>query len=602
MRTHSSAHGIRLGLTLLLLGCAALAHAADNGARGFCERVHKDKDGKEAKYFVFIPHAYKGDQAYPLILFLHGGGESGTDGKLPLRAYLGPAIKKQEATFPFIVVFPQSQKGTWNADSEDGQRTMAILAEVKKELRVDKRRLIVAGGSMGGAGTWSFAMKHPDTWSAMVPICGSGDVKQADKIKHIPCWCFHGALDKGVSVEGSRRMIAALRAAGGTPKYTEYPEAGHDIGNMVWGTRELFAWLLEQKRADRPADGKQRGAGAAEAPVPAAELKASVAKALPPLTKGAAGHREERTCFACHSQGLPVMAMTTARQRGVAIDSEELKGQLQHIADFLGGNRTGYLEGKGQGGQADTAGYALVALERGGWKADETTAAVTQYLLLRNADLDHWRANSPRPPSEGGNFTTTYVALRGLAAFRTADQQKPFEKRREQVRQWLVRTPTKDHEDRVFRLLGLKLALAANSDVEAAVKELTGKQRDDGGWAQLDGGEPVTATKSDAYATGTALVALHQAGGLNPGDPAYQRGLRYLLKTQQPDGTWHVVTRSKPIQKYFETGFPYGKDQFISSAATGWAATALALAIEPVDSRPRSAGTPAGPRPDADRQ
>jgi hypothetical protein len=330
--------------------------------------------------------------------------------------------------------------------------------------------------------------------------------------------------------------------------------------------------------------------GAAEAPVPSADLNAAVARALPPLTKGAVGHRESKSCFACHSQGLPIMAMTTARARGLAIDSDELKAQLKSIADFLGENRAGYREGKGQGGQADTAGYALIALELGGWRPDKTTAAVTQYLLLRNADLDHWRANSPRPPSEGSPFTTSYVALRGLAAFRTADQQAPFERRREQVRQWLVKTPAKDHEDRVFRLLGLKLAGAASADIEAAVKDLKGKQRPDGGWAQLDGDAagdeqpPPTATQSDAYATGSALVALHQAGGLDTSDPAYQRGLRYLLKTQQADGTWHVVTRSKPIQKYFETGFPYGKDQFISSAATGWAAIALGLAIEPAES------------------
>jgi hypothetical protein len=330
----------------------------------------------------------------------------------------------------------------------------------------------------------------------------------------------------------------------------------------------------------------------AEAAVPSADLKASVARALPPLTKGAAGHRESKTCFACHNQGLPIMAMTTARERGVAIDAEELKGQLEAIAEFLGENRARYVEGKGQGGQADTAGYALVTLELGGWRADETTAAVTRYLLLRDADLDHWRANSPRPPSEGSHFTTSYVALRGLAAFRTADQQEPFEGRRERVRQWLVKTPAKDHEDRVFRLLGLKLAGAAAGDIEAAVKDLTDTQRADGGWAQLAGGAsgggepPTAATQSDAYATGTALVALHQAGGLTTSDPAYQRGLRYLLASQQPDGTWHVVTRSKPIQKYFETGFPYGKDQFISSAATGWAATALGLAIEPADSPP----------------
>jgi len=321
-------------------------------------------------------------------------------------------------------------------------------------------------------------------------------------------------------------------------------------------------------------------AESAEPPVATDELKAAVTRSLPPLTKGAAGHRENRSCFACHNQGVPIMAMAVARDRSLSIDGDELKDQLQFIADFLSANKESYLEGKGQGGQADTAGYALVALEMGGWKPDDTTAAVAHYLLRRNADLEHWRANSQRPPSEGSHFTTTYVALRGLTKYHTAAQKELFEKRREQVRQWLVKTPARDHEDRVFRLLGLDLASADKDEITAAAKALIDRQRDDGGWAQLDAGEPKSATESDAYATGTALVALHQTGGLATNHDIYQRGLRYLLKTQRDDGTWHVASRSKPFQKYFETGFPHGKDQFISSAATGWAATALALAIE----------------------
>lgn len=317
--------------------------------------------------------------------------------------------------------------------------------------------------------------------------------------------------------------------------------------------------------------------------IPPAELKAAVTRALPLLTKGAVGHRQEQSCFACHSQTLPILAMTTARDRGIAIDDDELKSQVRHIADFLEGNRTRYLEGKGQGGQADTAGYALVTLQIGGHKPDDTTAAVTQYLLQRNADLEHWRANSQRPPSEGSSFTTTYVALRGLLAYATADQKPAVEKRREQVRQWLLKTPVKDNEDRVFKLLALHAAGAGKTDIESAAADLLRQQREDGGWAQLTGSRPAAPTLSDAYATGSALFALHQAGGVATGDSAYQRGLRYLLKTQRPNGTWLVTTRSKPIQKYFETGFPHGKDQFISSAATGWAATALALAIKPAE-------------------
>jgi predicted peptidase len=100
---------------------------------------------------------------------------------------------------------------------------------------------------MGGAGTWSLAVKYPDKWAAIVPICGRGDPKQAEKIKHIPCWCFHGDADKAVKVEYSREMIKALKEAGGSPKYTEYPGVGHNSWDRAYGTRELYDWLLAQK-------------------------------------------------------------------------------------------------------------------------------------------------------------------------------------------------------------------------------------------------------------------------------------------------------------------------------------------------------------------
>jgi hypothetical protein len=316
------------------------------------------------------------------------------------------------------------------------------------------------------------------------------------------------------------------------------------------------------------------------------ELRAAVGKSLPLLMKAAVGHREERKqCFACHQQGVPIFALTAAKTKGFAIDDAELATQLQFIADFLAKNRENYLQGKGTGGQADTAGYALVTLAAGGWQPDATTAAVSEYLLLRHKDENHWKSTSNRPPTEASPFTTSYVALRGLADFGTPEQKERTGKRTEQVREWLVGAAAKDNEDRVFRLLGLKLANAPEEDIAAAAKDLLAKQRDDGGWAQLDSydseqGQPEGATKSDAYATGTALVALHQAGGLATTDAAYQRGLSYLLKTQQPDGSWHVASRSKPFQAYYESGFPHGNDQFISCAASGWATWALVLACE----------------------
>jgi hypothetical protein len=313
---------------------------------------------------------------------------------------------------------------------------------------------------------------------------------------------------------------------------------------------------------------------------PPEAIRAAVGKALPLLVKGAEGHVAQRTCFACHNQGIPILALTAARGRGFPLQEEFLKRQQEFITAFLERNRESYRQGKGQGGQVDTAGYALLALEAGGWKPDATTEAVVEYLLQRDEDRSHWRTTSRRPPSEISDFTPTYLAIRSLRKWATPEQKERATKRIETARGWLVKTPAKDTEDRVFRLLGLKAAGAGDEDVQSAADELTDAQRPGGGWSQTD------ALESDAYATGSALFALHEAGGLATADPVYRRGVEFLLRTQLADGTWHVRTRSKPFQAYFETGFPHGKDQFISSAATGWAATALALAVPGQDRRP----------------
>ena len=317
------------------------------------------------------------------------------------------------------------------------------------------------------------------------------------------------------------------------------------------------------------------GAAGDEVAAPNADtIRAAVAKSLPLLAAGARGSMAERErCFTCHNQGFPIMALAAAQSRGFRIDAGELQKQVKFTADFLEKNRANYLAGKGQGGQTDTAGYALWALDNGGWKPGATTAAVAEYLLLWQKDLEHWKPQSRRPPMEQSLFTSTHAALRGLVKFGTPEQRERIDRRREQVRAWLRKTPAQDTEDRVFRLRALRLAGAAEADIREAVRELLVTQRADGGWAQL------TDLESDAYATGTALAALHEAGGLATTDAAYMKGMRHLLMNQLDDGSWHVKTRSKPIQSYYESGYPHGKDQFISISAAAWATTALALAL-----------------------
>jgi squalene cyclase len=167
-------------------------------------------------------------------------------------------------------------------------------------------------------------------------------------------------------------------------------------------------------------------------------------------------------------------------------------------------------------------------------------------------------------------MTYTALSIRSLQAFGTAEQKARIER----ARAWLLKTKPKDTEERVFRLRGLKYSEADAQEIGEATRELAAAQREDGGWGQTD------SMASDAYATGAALVALHEAVGMKEVAENYRRGVKFLLQFQREDGTWHVATRSKPIQKYFESGFPYGKDQFISISATGWAVAALALTCD----------------------
>jgi len=140
---------------------------------------------------------------------------------------------------------------------------------------------------------------------------------------------------------------------------------------------------------------------------------------------------------------------------------------------------------------------------------------------------------------------------------------------------WLANAPVTTTEDRAFQLLGLGWSGATKTRIQTAARALAGEQRKDGGWAQLP------TLGSDAYATGQALLALEESGAMTAADPAYKRGVDFLMKSQLADGSWYVPTRALPIQPFFESGFPHGHDQFISAAATNWATAALALAVKP---------------------
>jgi predicted peptidase len=217
---------------------------------GFVTKTHKNGDGSTSEFVVFVPHSYDGTKEFPIILFLHGSGETKGDrsGKMPVEQGIGPHIKRNEKTFPAFVVIPQSEKRTWKADSDDGKRAMAMLDETMAEYKTDSKRQYLTGLSMGGFGAWSFAVAHSKRWACLVPICGGGDPKAAEVIQEIPCWCWHGDQDGAVKVDLSRQMIDSLKKAGASPRYTELAHMGHNSWDAAYASPDLIDWMMKQKQ------------------------------------------------------------------------------------------------------------------------------------------------------------------------------------------------------------------------------------------------------------------------------------------------------------------------------------------------------------------
>lgn len=229
--------------------------AADDGRRGFVEKVFKDDSG-EHRYVVFVPPSYSPSRPLPAILFLHGAGERGNDGRVHLNIGLGALVKARETNFPAIVVFPQCEnvRGRvlqgWLAGTPDANRALRILEQVEKDYRVDSKRRILTGWSMGGFGAWSIAAADPSRWSALVPVAGGGQPEWAEKLKDLPIWAWHGVEDHAVIADRSREMIAALKAAGATPRFTEIEAGDHDSWKIAYADDRLIAWMLDPKNVD----------------------------------------------------------------------------------------------------------------------------------------------------------------------------------------------------------------------------------------------------------------------------------------------------------------------------------------------------------------
>ena len=221
-------------------------------------RTLDKKVSKRAKadYLLFLPEGYqsRGKERWPLIFFLHGIGERGND-PWKVKVHGPPKVAEKMSNFPFIVVSPQCPSGEWWSTDT----LMVLLDDVMDRYKVDPARVYLTGLSMGGFGTWSLALEHPERFAAVVPVCGGGnplyvnsyDAARKAALKAVPFWVFHGDKDNTVPVTESQRMVEALKKFGCDIKLTTYPGVGHDSWTQTYANPELYQWLLEHRREVR---------------------------------------------------------------------------------------------------------------------------------------------------------------------------------------------------------------------------------------------------------------------------------------------------------------------------------------------------------------
>jgi hypothetical protein len=274
-------------------------------------------------------------------------------------------------------------------------------------------------------------------------------------------------------------------------------------------------------------------------------------------------------CNSCHAQDLPSAAAAIARDRGLPAPKEI--PQLPQSMHTLNPERIMDLGPP----SVTSIGWEMFDFVNNRVPGDEYTDAAVRYIKEMQTAAGNWEAfESRRPPMNTGAYQTAALAVYTLRNYGPPAEKADTEKALARAATWLQAAKPSTTQDRAFHLVALAWANARSESIEAAAKALAAMQRADGGWSQLP------SMGSDAYATGEALYALHTAARMPASDAVYANGVKYLLKTQAPDGSWHVKSRSIWIQPYFESGFPYGPDQWISAAGTSWATIALSLTVD----------------------
>ena len=323
-----------------------------------------------------------------------------------------------------------------------------------------------------------------------------------------------------------------------------------------------------------------KGNGPAAAIKPRAPREAAVA-GLALIQSSQATFVKKLGCVSCHHQSLGMMTTAVARANGFTVDEKIAKGQLERCIEG-GAELAPFLEAALKKSELATQipfseidelntgdGWVFAGLAAEKVPANPGLTGATTLLARRQAEDGHWGYTMDRAPMQSSQITTTALAVKNLQSYPPQEDAAQTRKRIARAKAWLVAVPGKTSEDRAWKLLGLKWAGANPAELGAAAAAIRKDQRPNGGWAQLD------ALRCDAYATGQAIYALREAGGATAADPAIDKGIDFLCRTQDDDGSWFVNKRAAPLNFYTDAGFPHGESQYASFAGTCWATMAL---------------------------
>lgn len=467
-----------------------------------------------------------------------------------------------------------------DVNAQDCDGTTALMEAARGGHAEVGRLLLDSGAAIDAADSHG--------WTALMNAAAYG---HADLLKLL--------LDKGAhpnarDKKGRTALILAAMYGDDPAVIQTLAEGGADLRANDAAHRTALALATGRGHGATAALLRQRGdVSAAKGAVdPAVESgaqqapRAALQASLAALQRSMGVFHQMTGCVSCHQHGLGRMATGVAQQRGWAIDRAADRAQEERINAELTERYPVHLkalkdpsamkEVPGSDRGAGTAHYAfmLAGMVAHQQPANEATAAATMVLARQQLPDGRWQSGR-RGPMESSDCTMTALAVQAMLAYAPQERAAEVADRLRRAKAWLLTAPAQTSEDKAFRLLGLKWAGASLVERQAAIEALRADQRPDGGWPQPG------ASESDAYGTGQALYALHLGGGLPVIDPVYQRGLQFLLRTQEEDGSWFVPKRVEPRNLYFDAAFPHGEAQYAAFNATCWATMALLQVIEP---------------------